>query len=374
MSGRSADATDSELTTAAWLASRSQGPFPAGSVFFHAPTPAFQSPGGGENQLVQTGRGLEALDVPVRLFSGWTDRIQHARALHLFGMSREGLELATIAKSRRVPVVVSPICWYEPRALWTLEPSLRRRLVALGGWSLRRAAPAWPSWRRTLLHLADRILPNSTAEAGQLARLFGVDPVRFTVVPNGVAPAFGWASPKVFHERIGDFDFILFVGRIEPRKNPLALIRAARDLGLPLVVVGDAPPRFEEYERLCRREGGDRVVWIEGRDHQDPLLISAYAAARVFALCSWFETPGLAALEAALAGTAVVVTPFGSTREYFGGHAIYARPDRIKEITAALSRAWREGPSSGLAAHIASNYLWDQVARTTAEVYEQVAD
>ena len=69
MSGRSTEATDSELTTAAWLASRSQGPFPAGSVFLHAPSSAFQSPGGGENQLVQTGRCLEALDVPVRLFS-----------------------------------------------------------------------------------------------------------------------------------------------------------------------------------------------------------------------------------------------------------------------------------------------------------------
>ena len=29
-------------------------------------------------------------------------------------------------------------------------------------------------------------------------------------------------------------------------------------------------------------------------DHHDPLLTSAYAAARVFALPSWFETPGLA--------------------------------------------------------------------------------
>jgi glycosyltransferase involved in cell wall biosynthesis len=374
MSGRSTEAADSELTTAAWLASRSQGPFPAGSVFLHAPSSAFQSPGGGENQLVQTGRSLEALDVPVRLFSGWTDRIQHARALHLFGMSREGLELATIARSRRVPVVVSPICWYEPRALWALEPNVRRKLAAVGAWSIRRAAPRVPSWRRTLLHLADRVLPNSKAEADQLARLFGVDRGRLSVVPNGVSPAFGWASPDVFREQIGGFEFILFVGRIEPRKEPLALIRAARDLGLPLVIIGDAPPRFEEYERQCRREGGDRVIWLEGRDHHDPLLISAYASARVFALCSWFETPGLAALEAALAGAAVVVTPFGSAREYFGDQALYARPNKLGEITAAVSKAWREGPSSGLAAHMATHYLWDQVARTTAEVYEQVAD
>ncbi len=71
-----------------------------------------------------------------------------------------------------------------------------------------------------------------------------------------------------------------------------------------------------------------QVIWLGRLDHHDPLLASAYAAARVFALPSWFETPGLAALEAALAGCAVVITPYGSTREYFGDLVEYARPHR----------------------------------------------
>jgi glycosyltransferase involved in cell wall biosynthesis len=103
------------------------------------------------------------------------------------------------------------------------------------------------------------------------------------------------------------------------------------------------------------------------------LLASAYAAARVFALPSWFETPGLAALEAALAGTAIVITPFGSTREYFGHRVRYARPGRIGEISTAVLRTWSQGPDPGLADFIASNYLWPEVARKTAEVYDQVA-
>ena len=81
---------------AAWLAARSRGECPPGAVFLHAPaTPGV--PGreaGGENQLVQTGRHLEGHGIRVRLFSPWTDRLESARLLHLFGMSREGLELA----------------------------------------------------------------------------------------------------------------------------------------------------------------------------------------------------------------------------------------------------------------------------------------
>jgi glycosyltransferase involved in cell wall biosynthesis len=288
-------------------------------------------------------------------------------------MSREGLELARRARARGTPVVLSPICWFEPGALWNLERSLSRKLVGLAAWSLRRLVPVLPGWRRELLELSDRILPNSRAEARQLTALFGADPQRIAVVPNGVLGGFRSASPALFHERFGDGDFVLFVGRIEPRKNPLGLIRAVRSLGLRLVVLGDAPPECRAYLERCRAEGGDWVAWLGSRAHEDPLLASAYAAARVFALPSWFETPGLAALEAALAGVPVVITPHGSTREYFGDRVLYARPDRLAEIAGAVSRGWSEGPDPRLAALVAAHYLWPHVAKRTAEVYDQVA-
>jgi glycosyltransferase involved in cell wall biosynthesis len=364
---------ESALSTASWLETRCRGPHAGGSVLLHAPSFAFQTPGGGENQLVQTGRHLEALGRRVGLFCPWTDRLQKASVLHLFGMSREGLELARRARALGTPVVLSPICWFQPAALWKLESSLSRKLLALGSWGSRRIIPGLPGWRRELLSLCERILPNSRAEARQLTTLFGVDPRRINVVPNGVNESFRLASTRPFRERYGDDDFVLYVGRVEPRKNPLGLIRAVRPLGWPLVIVGEAPPEATSYLRQCREEGGDGVRWLGQMAHEDPLLASAYAAARVFALPSWFETPGLAALEAALAGTAVVITPHGSTREYFGDRVDYARPDRVDEIARALARSWSRGPDPGLAGFVASHYLWPDVAKRTAEVYDQVA-
>ncbi len=233
--------------------------------------------------------------------------------------------------------------------------------------------PRWPSWRRALLQAADAILPNSQAEARQLVRLFGVDPGRIHVVPNGVEPRLAYASPDRFRARYGAEPFVLYAGRVEPRKNVLGLIRAVRPLGMPTVVLGEAPPGHESYALACRRAGGDAVRWLGGVDHHDPMLASAYAAARVFALPSWFETPGLAALEAALAGAAVVLTPFGCTREYFGGRVEYARPDRPDSIARAVAQAWRAGADPDLAAHVAAHFLWSNAARRTAEVYDQVA-
>ena len=166
---------------------------------------------------------------------------------------------------------------------------------------------------------------------------------------------------------------MLFVGRVEPRKNVLGLIRAVARMGVPLVVIGAPPPGHESYAEECRRAGLGFVRWLGAMDHDDPVLASAYAAARVFALPSWFETPGLAALEAALAGCAVVITPYGCTREYFGDRVEYARPDRVSEIRTAVLRGWTLGPDLRLADHVGARFLWSDVARRTAEVYDQVA-
>jgi glycosyltransferase involved in cell wall biosynthesis len=355
------------------MAARATGAMAPGSVLFHAPSHAFQAPGGGENQLVQTGRHLEDLGIAIRPFSPWIDQLEDARLIHLFGMSIEGLELARVARSRGLRVVLSPICWFEPRAIAALAPNSARRAWDLAKWGVKTAVPRWPGWRRALLEQADAILPNSSAEASQIVRLFDVDPARIHVVPNGVLSTFAHAEPSLFRDAFGLGDFVLYVGRIEPRKNVLGLVRALRPTGLPLVVIGDPPPGHEVYARDCIEEGRGSVSWLDALDHDDPLLASAYAAARVFALPSWFETPGLAALEAALAGCAVVITPLGCTREYFGDRVEYARPDRPSEIARAVVRAWEAGPDVRLSSHVGTHFLWSDVAQRTAEVYDQVA-
>jgi glycosyltransferase involved in cell wall biosynthesis len=355
-----------------WARRHCEGPMPLGSVLFHSPSTAFQAPGGGEIQLVRTAEALERIGWPIRLFCPWTDRIDHARLLHLFGMSREGLELARHARARGIPVVLSPISWFEPAALRSLAASPAQAFKATLAYSARRAFPKIPSWRRELLAQSDRILPNSGSEARQLTRLFGVHPRKILVVPNAVDDRFAWASPAPFHDAYGLRDFVLYVGRIEPRKNVLGLVAALAGTGLPLVVIGNTVPGHAAYADACRSRGLGFTHWIPGLPHGGPMLPSAYAAARVFALPSWFETPGLAALEAAAAGCAVVITPLGSTRDYFANLVEYARPDRPGQIRSSILRAWSQGPKPGLASTVKNRYHWALVSRKTAEAYHSL--
>ena len=91
--------------------------------------------------------------------------------------------------------------------------------------------------------MADVVLPNSRSEATQLMRLFGLSaeshPRR--AQRRAARDRLGDVR-KFFCAAFGTFPFVLSVGRIEPRKNTLGLIRAARRLELPLVIVGEAPP------------------------------------------------------------------------------------------------------------------------------------
>ena len=83
-------------------------------------------------------------------------------------------------------------------------------------------------------------------------------------------------------------------------------------------------------------------------------LRQLYRAASVHACVSWYETPGLVSLEAALSGCKLVVTPGGSTREYFGEDAFYCRPDDAASIRAAVVQALGlRLPTDRLAARVA---------------------
>jgi glycosyltransferase involved in cell wall biosynthesis len=102
------------------------------------------------------------------------------------------------------------------------------------------------------------------------------------------------------------------------------------------------------------------------------LLASAYAACDVFALPSLFETPGIAALEAALTGAKIVITRHGGTEEYFGPHAEYVEPTSVELIHHGILTALNKPRTPELRDRIRSTYLWPHIGRKTLDIYEQI--
>ncbi|MBV9279273.1 MAG: glycosyltransferase [Chloroflexi bacterium] len=240
-----------------------------------------------------------------------------------------------------------------PAALYARRhgvPYIVRPLGTLNRWGFHHRRP----WlKRLSFHLLERrILAGAAAvhftseqELAE-ARELGV-PFRPAVIPLGIdaEPFTHLPSPDAFyraHPCLAGRPITLFLSRFHAKKGLDLLLPAfARLLALQpdaaLVLAGDGEPAFVDQLRAeCVRLGiADSVVWtgfLRGADK-----LAAMAAADVFALPSYSENFGIAAVEAMAAGLPVVVSDqVAVSREIADCGAGLVVPCETESLTAAL--------------------------------------
>ncbi len=341
--------------------------------------------GGDKIQILNTKSALERLGVTVTVSTAPVPDLDGIDLVHVFNPSRISTAPFHSARAAGIPVVVSTIHWdmreyYRAmfavnRAYFSLKPPQYLRHYAVSQFKALLYNYAWNPHvlkrLRAVFRQADLLLPNSTTEAALLTKDFSVPNERIVPVVNGFDATMATQSiPGLFKKAHGLGDFILCAGRIEYRKNQLALIEALMDDPYPLVFIGRS---FDAgYTALCKTLGARRgkTFFI---DHMDqPQLFNAYRDARVHALVSWYETPGLSSLEAGSVGTNLVVTHRGCTEEYFGSDAVYCQPNDLTSIRDAVRQAWDKPKSEALSKRIAATYTWDETGRQTLAAYRLV--
>jgi glycosyltransferase involved in cell wall biosynthesis len=311
-------------------------------------------------QLVKTKAYLERLGVK----ADWSDATEPDLGgydlIHLFNIIpvEDTYRQFLNARGQQKPIVLSPIYWEPGEYLDASGQS-----DTFGVW-WRQTMP----WRREIMAGVKLILPNSVLELELLQREFE-NPPPAEIVPNAADSCFASLRSDRFRTGFGPRDFILSVGRICRRKNQLNLIKVTGKLGLPLVLIG--PLNDGGYYQECRKAAAGAVVsFIDTLPPTE--LVSAYAAARVHALVSWYDTPGLVSLEAALAGCRIVSTDRGSAREYLGDAVFYCDPGDEKSIRQAVLAAWDSKPNPELKTRILQKYTWEQAALATYRGYRRV--
>ena len=309
-------------------------------------------------QLTKTKEYLEKLNLQIKISSEPELDLEPYDLIHLFNIMpvEETFRQFQNVKRQRKKYVLSTIYW-DPTEFLTVSGQNN----TFGEW-WEKTMPL----RRQVLKEAALILPNSLMELEILKKNFGELPPAL-IVPNAADPLFTIAKSDYFLHKYHLKDYLLSVGRICRRKNQLMLIRAAKELKLPVVLIG--PINDGLYYRECRREAaGHKVIFI---DSLSPLeLGSAYAAARVHALVSWYDTPGLVSLEAALAGCKIVTTNRGCPMEYFGELAYYCDPGKIDSICQAIRHAWNGPKDQRLKELVLNNYTWEKAALKTCQAYQ----
>jgi len=243
----------------------------------------------------------------------------------------------------------------------------------------------WFFMDKILVHAADRIIAVSETMGREYCRATGCDPDKVRAVPLGVSEVFRVvdepeALARTKEKHALPQQYILFVGRLFPNKNFGNLLRAfariASQLPHRLVVAGGVRWKYQQDLKLVTQLGlAERVSFLDFVSQDD--LINLYNMADCFVYPSFYESFGLAQIEAMACGCPVVAANTGALPEIAGDAALFCDPHDPAAIAAAIlrmvsDRELRAGQvAKGLAR--AKQYTWDRCAAATAQVLDEIS-
>jgi glycosyltransferase involved in cell wall biosynthesis len=194
---------------------------------------------------------------------------------------------------------------------------------------------------------ASHVMTISEFSAADIARRFDLPRERITVAHLAASPDFhprdkGQSQEHLARKYSLSFPFILYVGRIQARKNLLHLVEAyarlrKQGLDAKLVLVGKKDWQSGQLLEKIKQLGLQESVVFPGFVPFDDLPIF-YNAAEVFVFPSFFEGFGLPVVESMASGIPTI-TSFGSSLEEVAGDgALLIDPGDTDSITDALGK------------------------------------
>ena len=191
---------------------------------------------------------------------------------------------------------------------------------------------------------SDLLFSVSEYSSQEIARHYAIPRHHIGVLPNAV-------DRKVFYPGVAEIDkvqargfvsgkYILTVGRIEPRKNHAALLRAYAQLGAnppPLVIVGQHDFGYGEFETALAKMPSTHQVHVIS-DVGDDELPALSRHAMVFVYPSFAEGFGMPPLEALASGTPVITSSSTAIPEVMGDAGLLVDPGDEPALAAALAR------------------------------------
>ncbi len=368
----------------------------------------FKQNGGDVIQIENTKKSLEKLfDVEVDISTSFDVNLEKYDIVHLFNITRvhENVKFMNNAIAQCKPVVLTPI-FHDLDAIYKYEENGRYGFIKYINKLLRNQThrefikniakairnsdfeqmgcifsqlkQGYEKQQKYVVENADFIFPIAESEMVNIKKQLKIEKDKnFIVTPNGIDFNLSYETIdlSVYLKNI-DFSkrrYVISVGRIEPRKNQLGVIRALKDTEIGVIFVGDLNKKHKKYcKEFLKNIDSDKYIYLGKVEHN--IIMNLYKQVNVSVLPSWFEVTSLVDLEAYLSGLKVVSTKYSYIGDFLGNNIRYCDPADVNSIRESILSELNSPNHYNIRnlEEKISKYNWDYTAEKVYEGYKLV--
>lgn len=269
--------------------------------------------GGIETRLLRSLKIMSRSDIDVSLLDPY-DRIQEYDLLHIFGSPPHLDEIINFA-SKKCPVLIDSVSGAGP---YSVNTTIKKALYRLLSTKLLKTDY---TRMQNIYTNVDAIICINRSEKFFIENFYDLPPSKVSIVHKPVDNAFySNVLPLDVSPDIAKLsNFVLFVGNITKRKNPLLLAQVLRSLNLRGVFVGGLLTNEKAYfNQFIHEVREGNHVWFEYIKPASSDIVFLFKKAKLFCLPSYFEGQPHVVLEAIASKCPVLL-----------GDAAYVRNDLL---------------------------------------------
>lgn len=298
-----------------------------------------------------------------RPFTGWLKTsVRDFDVVHIHAVfNHASLAAARVCRKVGVPYVVRPLGTLDP---WSMQQKAGRKKIF------------WSLVGKRMLNRSAAVHYTAAGEKTATEESLGINHGR--VIPLGVEVNGSSLARNAseYSPTLAGHKYVLFLSRLDPKKNVEVLIDAFRALKSDdwcLVIAGDGSRDY--VASLNQRAGESEQIiftgWVDG-EQKDALLRDA----SLFVLPSSQENFGLSVMEAMARGVPVIVSPnVNLAPEIEAANAGWVVDlDQLNTgLAAALENETERARRGNAAFQFSKQYSWQRTAKELAELYRQIA-
>jgi len=233
---------------------------------------------------------------------------------------------------------------------------------------------------------ATKILTDSKYCKSQLINIYKIPEEKIEIINGGAnTEKFNTLNKdrakEYIYKKFKIRSFILNVGRLEPRKNQISLVKAfhyllrTNKIDEKLVIIGPKDFHFKPIYQYILNNNLESSIFIFNTIGDYELLLF-YKAASIFVYPSFAEGFGLPVLEAMACGIPVIASNSSSIPEVVGDSGILVNPHKLENLIDAiktlLNRSSLRKELSEKAINRSKIFSWKSAALRTLKIYNEL--